>query len=106
MFSVAPDCKLNFAFHMDNISAKVCFTLRQLYNSNLHLPLQVKHAIVHSVFMTYVNYGIEDFSDGLYKLDKHQPVVKRITRFAYNVQTKNHIYYSVHAVLKFFFTVF
>lgn len=48
--------------YIDDVSAKVCLTFQKLYNLNLYLPLQGKHAIVHSLLIIYVNYCIEIFS--------------------------------------------
>lgn len=86
------DNRLDFGNHIDRLSARITYTLRRLYNSNIFLPVYIKRNIAFALLMSQIAYCLELISGTIsINLVKLERVFNRIVRFVFNVRIREHI---------------
>lgn len=86
------DDKLNFKQHITGVVARVNYSLRGLYTTNLCLPPFVKERLAHALVMPNILYCLEVFSAANQKNVKPvELAINRVIRYVYNLRRREHI---------------
>ena len=85
------DSKLKFEDHINLITQRVNFSLRQLYNTNFYLPFRVRKIVAHALLMSHISYGLEVYS-GTTMSNMHNvaKLVNKVLRYCYNFKRYEH----------------
>lgn len=84
---VTLDSGLTFNSHVSAVEAKVCGTLRALYNLDVFLPIHIKIKLAHSLLMTHILYCLDVYS-GTTKttFQRLRRIYNRILRYIFGLR--------------------
>jgi len=86
------DNNLTFESHIHSLSTSINFTLKRLYSLNVHLPLNVKKNVAHSLLLSRLLYGLEVYSG---TLERHVAEIRRlfnrVVRFVFNIKLRESV---------------
>lgn len=97
---VTLDDSLSFDLHIDGVVARTNFGLRQLYNTDLVLPRNVKEKLVHALIMPNILYCLEVYSGSKKRnMRRIQLAFNRVVRYLYSIRRYDHVTPSVNRFL-------